>query len=125
MAFRTLWINEPHLIGTVYSGNVSLTDLEMSMLEYLGVLQSHKVYILLDFSQAVHVPTSILRLSSMSLVMNHANTQWLGIVSTNQMVSNTTRLLVRQKIKMFSDRNSAIGFLRGMARLDLGVKLAT
>lgn len=126
MAFLTKWIHEPYIMGTVFTGMVAVNEIDLAMLEYLGALQQEdEMYFLLDFSRSASIPTSLLRLSSTSQVVNHANTQWFAVVNPVGFDQYTTRLLVRDKVKVFNTREKALGFLRGMVRLDTGIALET
>lgn len=124
MTFQTTWINEPYIIVTEYSGRVTGGELDMNMLEYLGIVQDQPVYILLDFSQADTIPGKLFELSSAGLVINHANTCWFAIVNPSGQPSRATRMLARDSIKIFNDRRSAESFLRAMVRIDTGVVLS-
>lgn len=124
MPFKTTWINEPHIIVTEYTGRVTGGDLDMNMLEYLGIIQAQPVYILLDFSRAEGVPSRLFELSSPGQVINHPNTSWLAVVNPPGATGrHATRMLARDKIKLFNDRKSAEVFLRAMVRLDTGLVL--
>ena len=121
MAFQTDWVNEPYIMETTYSGRVSGHDLQMSMLEHLGAVQQQELYILLDFSEAERVPSSLLELPALSQVVGHGNTRWLAIVNPEgDTDSYTTHLMVSDKTKIFLNRKSALAFLRGMVRADTG-----
>lgn len=124
MAFQTQWIHDPYIIETVYSGQVSGSEFDMNMLEYLGIVQSQPAYILLDLSEVASLPSQLLQLSSLGQVINHANTAWLAVVMPGQSeYARTTRMLARDKVKLFPDRTSALAFLRGMVRADTGIVL--
>ncbi len=121
MTFLTNWVNEPYIMGTVFTGMVSISEVDTAMLEYLGALQQEAdLYFLLDFARAASIPTSLLRLSSISQVVNHGNTRWFAVVNPVGFDQFTTRLLVRDKVKVFDSREKGLGFLRGMVRLDKG-----
>jgi len=121
MTFMTKWINEPYIMGTVFTGMVAVNEVDTAMLEYLGALQQEQeMYFLLDFARAASIPTTLLRLSSISQVVNHANTRWFAVVNPVGFDQFTTRLLVRDKVKVFDNRDKGLGFLRGMVRLDKG-----
>lgn len=124
MTFRTEWIREPYILGTTFSNNTSVTDLNLIMLEYLGAAQEQKVYFLLDFSNVV-VPNELLSLPSLLQVINHANTKWLGIVKAETSSSYMTKLLTRDKVKMFRTREDAISFLETMVKIDQGEEAFT
>lgn len=123
MSFRTTWVNEPYIIVTEYAGRVTGGELDMNMLEYLGIVQDQPVYILLDFTNADTIPGKLFELSSAGLVINHANTSWFAVVNPAGQPSRATRMLARDSIKVFNDRKAAEGFLRAMVRMDTGVVL--
>jgi hypothetical protein len=124
MAFHTQWVNEPYIIETQYAGHVSGSEVDMNMLEYLGIVQSQPAYILLDLSKVETLPNQLLQLSSLGQVITHANTAWLAIVMPGQPeYVRTTRMLARDKVKLFPDRVNALSFLRAMVRTDTGIVL--
>ncbi|MEM9954662.1 MAG: hypothetical protein AAF846_23835 [Chloroflexota bacterium] len=116
MTFRTEWVAD-HILGTTFNTSTSVSELNLVMLEYLGAAQEQKVALLLDFSDVI-VPNDMLSMPSLLQVINHANTQWLAIVKTETSSSYMTKLLVRDKVKMFRDRQTAIDFLQAMIRID-------
>ncbi|MEO1288087.1 MAG: hypothetical protein AAFV93_09970 [Chloroflexota bacterium] len=116
MTFRTEWVAD-HILGTTFNTSTSVSELNLVMLEYLGAAQEQKVALLLDFSDVL-VPNDMLSMPSLLQVINHANTQWLAIVKTETSSSYMTKLLVRDKVKMFRDRQTAIDFLQAMIRID-------
>lgn len=124
MTFRTQWIDDPYILGTSFDTNTSVSELNLVMLEYLGAAQEQDVYFLLDFSDA-NVPNGMLSLPSLLQVINHANTRWIGIVKAETSSSYMTKLLTRDKVKMFRDSQTAIDFLRAMVRVDTGHNLTT
>ena len=124
MTFHTEWVYDPYIIETRYSGHVAGSEVDMNMLEYLGIAQAQPVYILLDMSQVESLPTQLLQLSSLGQVIAHPNASWVAIVSPGQAENvRTTRMLARDKVKLFADRESALGFLRAMVRVDTGIAL--
>lgn len=124
MAFYTEWVNEPYIIETHYAGRIAGSEVDMNMLEYLGIVQIQPVYILLDMSEVESLPNQFLQLSSLGQVIAHPNASWVAIVSPGQADNaRTTRMLARDKVKLFADRESALGFLRAMVRVDTGITL--
>mgnify|MGYP000250566100 CR=1 FL=1 len=119
MTFRTQWLDELHILHTVFENNPSMGDLNLVMLEYLGAAQEQEIYFLLDFT-GVDVPTNILKLPALLQVINHGNTQWLCLVKPEAKSSYMTRLLSRDKVKTFRKTENAIGFLRGMILSEKG-----
>lgn len=122
MSFRTTWIDEPYVLGTTFTAHATVSELNLIMLEYLGAAQEQDVYLLLDFSE-VNVPNGMLSLPSLLQVINHANTRWLAIVKAETSTSYMTKLLTRDKVKMFRDTETAVDFLRAMVRVDTGHNL--
>lgn len=122
MVFHTEWLDEPYILKTKFEENTSVGELNLVMLEYLGAAQAQEIYFLLDFSEVI-VPNDVLKLPSLLQVINHANTKWVGIVKAESASSYMTRLLTRDKVKTFHKTDMAIGFLRGMVRLETGTKL--
>lgn len=124
MAFKTEWINDPYIIGTHFEGQVTVDEVKMAMLEYLGAAQEQKaVYVLMDFSNVDNVPNRLLDLPILLQVITHANVKWIAIVKEDNPNSYMTQFLSRDKLKMFRNRESAIAFLNGMVRLDTGENL--
>lgn len=117
MSFRTEWLVEPHILGTKFDQNSSVSEVHLVMLEYLGAAQSQDCYFLLDFSEGI-APSGLLTLPSLLQVINHANTRWLVIVKAPSTFSSMTQMLSRDKVKVMRDRQSAIEFLQSMVRLD-------
>ena len=120
MPFISEWIHEPHILATRYSGRVSGGELKVSMLEYLGAVQTQPMYFMMDFLESDGVPQEMLNMPAILQVINHANTRWLIMVKTENAYSYMTQLLSRDKVKIYRDRQTALGFLRAMVRIDTG-----
>ena len=120
MPFISEWINEPYILATNYSGRVSGGELKVSMLEYLGAVQTQPMYFMMDFLESDGVPQEMLNMPAILQVINHANTRWLIMVKTENAYSYMTQLLSRDKVKIYRDRQTALGFLRAMVRIDTG-----
>ncbi len=118
MAFRTRWLQEPHILETHFAGVVTSIDLKMAMLEYLGAAQEQPMYFLLDFMEANYVPEKLLDLPLLLQVMNHANTRWLVIVKPEVEASYMTQILTKDRTRVFRDRATAEQFLRKMVAYD-------
>ena len=123
MPFRTEWVHDPYILATKFSGRVSGSELKVVMPEYLGAVQVQTMYFMLDFMEADGVPPEMLNLPAILQVINHANTRWLVLAKPESASSYMTQLLSRDKVKTFRDRETALGFLRGMVRVDTGVEL--
>lgn len=124
MPYMTRWIHEPYILDTTFTGILSISEIDEVMNDYLVRLgEQSSLYILVNFARAVTVPTNLLQISSIIEVINHNNLQWLVTVNPVGFDSNTTRLLAQDKVKVFNNKESALGFLRGMVRLDTGVTL--
>ncbi|MGJ3240760.1 MAG: hypothetical protein ACFE0Q_18770 [Anaerolineae bacterium] len=117
MAFQTEWIEEPHILGTTFDSSATIGELNSVMLQYISAAQKSPIYLLLDFND-INVPNRILSLPSLLQVVNHGNTRWLCVVKPEASSSYMTKLLTRDRVKMFRDRESAISFLRAMLRID-------
>lgn len=124
MSFETTWINDPHIICTHYIGRASSRDLMQSATQYLEMLRTQELYIVLDFSQSEGVPHAVMNMPLLLQIITHANTKWLTIVNPSGENSYTARLLVRDKVKVYRDLPTALGFMRGMVRMDTGEILA-
>jgi len=111
------WIDKPLIAGITFTEQISITDLNYIMVGFLKIAQKGDVYILLDFSQ-INVPPGLLTLPSLLQVINHANTRWMGVVKRESSTSVLTKMLARDKVKMFRSTENALGFLRGMVRID-------
>lgn len=124
MAFRTEWLHDPYILATTFTENLTATDLKIALLEYVGAAHElSDMYFLMDFSGVPQVPNRLLQTPLLLQVVNHGNTRWLAVVKPEDPSSYMTRLLTRDKLKTFRDRESARAFLEGMVRLDLGVDL--
>ena len=66
-------------------------------------------------------PEDLFELDSISQVVEHDNTRWFAVINPDVFANYTTRLLVRDKAKIFENRERALGFLRGMVQLDTGL----
>ena len=119
MSFRSEWLVEPHILGTSFEQNTSISELNLVMLEYLGVAQELSMYFLLDFSR-VNTPTGLLTLPSLLQVINHGNTNWLVLVKAESNSSYMSKMLARDKVKIFHDTDTALSFLYEMLSLDTG-----
>ena len=124
MPYMTRWIHEPYILDTTFTGILSIDEIDEVMNDYLARLNEPlSLYILVNFARAVTVPTNLLQINSIIEVINHDNLQWLVTVNPVGFDSNTTRLLAQDKVKVFNNKENALGFLRGMVRLDTGVTL--
>ena len=120
MPFLSEWIHEPYILATRYTGRVSGGELKVSMLEYLGAVQTQPMYFMMDFLDSDGVPQEMLNLPAILQVINHANTRWLILVKHESASSYMTQLLSRDKVKTYRDRQTALNFLRAMVRVDTG-----
>lgn len=124
MPNTTRWIHEPYIMQSTFTGIIHIDEVDTLMHEYLARVEANDgVYIILDFSRAVSVPTTLLQLDSIIDTIHHLNTQWFTVVNPTGFDSNTTRLLAQDKVKIFDSKDKALGFLRGMLRLDTGITL--
>lgn len=124
MPYMTRWIHEPYILDTTFTGILSVSEIDEVMNDYLARLtEQSSLYILVNFARAVTIPTTLLQMDSVVEVLNHENLQWLVMVNPVGFDSNTTRLLAQDKVKVFDNKEKALGFLRGMVRLDTGIAL--
>lgn len=124
MPYMTRWVNEPYILNTTFTGLIDVDEVKELMHDFLEKLDSGaKLYFLVNFSRAVTIPTTLLQMDSIIDVLTHDNTQWFVLVNPIGFDSNTTRLLVQDKVKVFENKDNALGFLRGMVRLDTGIAL--
>jgi|GEM_PF-1454330 len=124
MPYTNTWVHEPYILRTTLTGLIIVDEVDGIMHDYLDILnQQDAVYFILDFGRAATIPTTLLQVDSIIDVIHHTNTQWFAIVNPTGFDSNTTRLLVQDKVKIFDDKDKALGFLRGMVRLDTGTAL--
>lgn len=117
MAFRTEWVAAPHILGTQFTDSTTVSELKLVFLEYLGAAQEQDIYFLLDFTGVV-VPNQLLTLPSLLQVINHANTRWMVIVKAQSAASYMTKLLNRDKVKIYRERDTALSFLKAMVLSD-------
>lgn len=124
MPNMTRWKHEPYILDTTFTGILSVDEIDEIMNDYLGRLnEGASLYLMVNFARAVSIPTTLLQMDSVVEVLNHANLQWLVMVNPVGFDSNTTRLLAQDKVKVFESKEKALGFLRGMVRLDTGIAL--
>jgi len=120
----TRWIHEPYILDTTFTGLLSVDEVDEVMNDYLSKLDNDsQLYIMVNFSRAVTIPTTLLQMESVIEVLNHDNMQWIVLVNPTGFDSNTTRLLAQDKVKVLDNKDNALGFLRGMVRLDTGIQL--
>lgn len=117
MAFRTEWVATPYILGTQFEDSTNVSELKLVFLEYLGAAQEQDIYFLLDFT-GVAVPNQLLTLPSLLQVINHANTRWMVIVKAQSAASYMTKLLNREKVKIYRERDTAMSFLKAMVLSD-------
>jgi len=121
MPYQSQWVHEPYIRVTGYVGRVTIEDLKATTLEYLRILQQQKLYCVLDFTESEGgVPSQVLNMPSLLQIINHANTMWLAIISPTGESTYTAQLLIREKVKIFADRATALAFVRAMVRMDTG-----
>lgn len=124
MPFMTTWVHKPYIVKTVFTGITSITEVDAVMRDYLTKLDDgNGLYCLVDFERVINIPTTLLQMDSIIEVINHSNTRWFVVVNSIGFDSTTTHLLTQDKVKVMSAKDKAIGFLRGMVRLDTGIKL--
>ena len=124
MPFMTNWIHQPYIVKTVFTGIVTISEVDAIMNDYIDKLnEGHKLYFMVDFERTVTIPTTLLQMDSIIEVINHTNTQWLVVVNPSGFDSTTTHLLTQDKVKVLQTQSKALGFLRGMVRLDTGITL--
>jgi len=122
MVTTTQWIHEPHICSTTFDDETNVGELNNVMVNYLHKVQDSPTYFVLDFT-GIHVPEGLLRLPALLQVINHANTKWMAIVKAETSSSYMTKMLSRDKVKMFRDADTAIHFLESMVRVDSGKDL--
>ncbi len=120
MPSNSYWINEPWIFATDFSGKVTTEDIDAVMHRYLGIVEKQSGYFLLDMSESKSFPTDMFQLASIRKVVDNDNTLWFAVINPDVFTNYATRLLVRDKAKIFEDRDKAIAFLRGMVRIDKG-----
>ena len=121
MPFMTQWVNPPHIVKSVFTGIVSISEVDTLMRDYLSKLDDNlALYFMVDFERAISIPTTLLQIDSIIEVINHENTRWFVVVNPIGFDSTTTHLLTQDKVKIMSAKDKALGFLRGMVRLDTG-----
>jgi hypothetical protein len=124
MPFITNWVHTPYIINSTFTGIVSITEVDAVMQDYRMKLDdSNGLYVMIDFERALSIPTTLLQIDAIIEVINHSNTRWFVIVNPVGFDSTTTNLLSQDKVKVVNTKNKALGFLRGMVRLDTGIKL--
>jgi hypothetical protein len=122
MPFMTNWVHKPYIVKSVFTGIVSIIEVDAVMRDYLSKLNAdHMLYFMIDFERAASIPTTLLQIDSIIEVINHVNTQWFVIVNPVGFDSNTTHLLMQDKVKIVNTKAKALGFLRAMVRLDTGL----
>ena len=122
MPFMTSWVHHPYIVRSVFTGIVSIIEVDAVMRDYLSKLNDgHVLYFMIDFERAAAIPTTLLQIDSIIDVINHANTRWFTIANPVGFDSNTTHLLMRDKVKIMDTKAKALGFLRAMVRLDTGL----
>ncbi|MEL6407895.1 MAG: hypothetical protein AAFV98_18260 [Chloroflexota bacterium] len=117
MSDKIEWIEKPNIVGITFTEQISINSLNHTMVDFLKIAQKGEVYIMLDFSQ-IRVPAGLLSMPSLLQLINHANTRWMGVVKRESSSSVLTKMLARDKVKMFRSSDDALGFLRGMVRID-------
>ena len=124
MPHMTNWVHEPYILRTLFTGILDIDEVDHVMQDYLDKLEINQpLYFMVDFGRAASIPTNLLQIDSIIEVMNHEKTQWFVFINPTGFDSNTTRLLVQDKVKTFESKEKALGFLRGMVRLDTGIVL--
>lgn len=124
MPYMSRWINEPYILCTTFTGNINVDEVDTLMQEYLERLDERSsIYIMVNFARAASIPTTLLQMDSIIDVLNHDNVKWFILINPTGFDSNTTRLLAQDKVKILDTKDNALGFLRGMVRLDTGVIL--
>ena len=124
MPYMTAWIYEPYILRTTFTGLITIDDIDSVMRDYLTRLSGDQhLYFMVDFGRVLSTPTKMTQIETVTEVITHANTQWFAVVNPVGFDNNTTRLLVQNKVKVFNAREKAVGFLRGMVRLDTGLAL--
>lgn len=124
MPFSTNWVHSPYIVRSVFTGFVSVDEVDAVMRDYLAKLNAgHTLYFVLDFERAISIPTTLLQVDSIIDVINHDETRWFVVVNPVGFDSTTTNLLTQDKVKIMGTKNKALGFLKGMVRLDTGITL--
>lgn len=122
MPYMTNWIHKPYIVNSVFIGIVSIIEVDTVMRDYLSKLDDGLLlYFMVSFERAASIPTALLQLGSIIEVINHANTQWFVVINPTGFDSNTTHLLTQDKVKIWTTKDKALSFLRGMVRLDTGI----
>jgi hypothetical protein len=112
MPTKTYWIDEPTIMSADYEGKVTSDDLDSVMTNCLGACESRKVHFVVDMSSNPSMPANILKLASLSTLVNHPNAGWFAFVQPNMIVKFAMQVKHRGSFKIFDTRDEAVAFLR-------------
>ena len=125
MTANIYWIEEPYIIATDYSGNVTEDDSEKTLKFLLEAVQKGPLYNLVDMREATTIHNNVFRMRPVVDLINHPNTQWVVVVKPNVIAKFAIQVLVRHKAKVFDTREEAEAFLRERLNADQKAKQQT
>jgi hypothetical protein len=112
MPANIYWVEEPYILATEYTGNVTEDDSEKALKVLLEAAQKGPLYNLVDMREATTIHNNVFRMRPVVDLINHPNTHWLAVVKPNVIAKFAIQVLVRHKAKVFDTREEAEAFLR-------------
>ena len=112
MPSKVYWAEEPAIAAADYEGVVTTEDLEHVMAECLKMVEVNPVYFVVDMLKATSLPKNILKLASLSKLVNHPNSRWFAFIGPPVIVRFAMQVIHRKSAKIFETREDGLIFLR-------------
>ena len=111
MPSRVYWLDEPTIMVAEYSGDVTTDDLDTALTACLGYLDHEIIYFMVDMRTVDKMPTNLMKLASLSQLVNHENARWFAFVKPNILVKFAMQVMHRNYARTFEEWDAALVFL--------------
>lgn len=118
MPAHAYWIDQPLILSNDYIGKITSQDAEAMVNSVQEAVRQGPTYIIVDLRQATSLPTNLIKIGSLTELVNNPNLRWLAIVGPNAVAKFLINLLARNRAVVFGSREEAEAFLRQKAHED-------
>jgi len=94
-----------------YSGEVTTEDLDSALSECLEYLKDHTIYFMVDMTTVDKLPTNLMKMASLSQLVNHEKARWFAFVKPNILVKFAMQVMHRNFARIFEEKDEALAFL--------------
>lgn len=111
MPSRVYWLEEPTIMVAEYSGEVTTEDLDHALVACLEYLENYTIYFMVDMTTVEKMPTNVLKMATLSQLVNHERARWFAFVKPNILVKFAMQVMHRNFARTFEEKDEALAFL--------------